>query len=67
MDRQPCPHRIYDDLAIGFTMGTCMGGLFHFVKGAKNAPRGERFRNAMVSMGTRGPVIGGTFKEINTQ
>jgi import inner membrane translocase subunit TIM17 len=61
MDRQPCPHRIFDDLAIGFTMGTCCGGLFHFVRGAKNAPRGEIWRSAFTSMQTRGPVIGGNF------
>ena len=38
-----------------------MGGIFHFVKGAKNAPRGERLKGAYLHMRQRGPVIGGNF------
>jgi import inner membrane translocase subunit TIM17 len=61
MDRQPCPHRIYDDLGIGFTMGCVIGGVFHFVKGLKNSPSGQRFNGALVHMRQRGPVMGGNF------
>ena len=61
MERQPCPERIYDDLGVGFTMGTVMGGIFHYLKGAKNAPRGERLRGGFEAMRQRGPVIGGNF------
>ena len=38
-----------------------MGGAFHLIKGAKNAPRGERLSGAFAAMRQRGPVIGGNF------
>jgi len=60
-DRQPCPHRIYDDLGIGFTMGGVMGSIWHLGKGAYNAPKGERLAGAVTGMKSRGPVLGGNF------
>ena len=42
-------------------IGGIGGGLWHFLKGFRNSPRGERFRGAITSMKTRAPVIGGNF------
>ncbi|KAL9651669.1 hypothetical protein ABK040_001613 [Willaertia magna] len=61
MDRQPCPHRIYDDLGIGFTMGGVVGGIWNFGKGYYNAPKGEKLSGCITTMKTRGPVLGGNF------
>jgi import inner membrane translocase subunit TIM17 len=61
MERQPCPYRIYDDLGIGFTLGSVGGAVFHLIKGAKNAPRGERLSGAFAAIRQRAPVIGGNF------
>lgn len=38
--REPCPHRILDDLGGAFGMGAVGGGLWYFGKGAYNAPKG---------------------------
>ncbi|KAL0476519.1 mitochondrial import inner membrane translocase subunit TIM17 [Acrasis kona] len=60
-ERNPCPYRVYEDVSVGFMMGTVLGSGFHFLKGVKNGARGERFRNGMLSMQARGPVLGGVF------
>lgn len=61
MDRKPCPFRVYEDLGVGFTMGCTMGGIFHFIKGARYAPRGDRLTGAYAAMKQRGPIVGGNF------
>ena len=38
--REPCPHRILDDLGGAFAMGAVGGGIVHLCKGAYNSPRG---------------------------
>ena len=40
-ERDPCPHRILDDIGGAFSMGAIGGGLWHSVKGARNAAKGE--------------------------
>ncbi|KAF9606672.1 hypothetical protein IFM89_027716 [Coptis chinensis] len=40
--REPCPDRILDDLGGAFSMGCVGGSVFHFIKGAKNSPLGDR-------------------------
>jgi len=51
--REPCPDRIVEDLGSAFGMG-CIGGfIWHFVKGYRNSPKGERLGGAMFSAKTR--------------
>ena len=38
--REPCPHRIFDDVGGAFAMGAVGGVFVNLVKGAYNSPRG---------------------------
>lgn len=59
--REPCPDRIVEDMGGAFGMG-CIGGfIWHFVKGARNSPRGVILQNAFYSARSRAPVLGGNF------
>lgn len=42
-------------------MGAVGGSIFHFIKGARNSPQGERLRGAMYAAKARAPVLGGSF------
>lgn len=44
--REPCPWRILDDSGGAFIMGAIGGGIFHSIKGFRNAPVG--FNRKMV-------------------
>jgi len=59
----PCPHRIIDDMGSAFAMGCIGGGLWHGVKGFRNAPRGFRMRSygSLRAIQSRSPVLGGNF------
>ena len=57
--REPCPHRILDDLGGAFAMGACGGGLVHLVKGAYNSPRGYLVQGAVEAIKREAPRIGG--------
>ena len=59
--REPCPYRIIDDVGGAFAMGCIGGGIWHFFKGARNSPRGERLAGALSSAKMRAPVLGGNF------
>ncbi|KAI9168601.1 translocase of the inner membrane [Blastocladiella emersonii ATCC 22665] len=59
--RDPCPWVILNDAGGAFAMGAIGGAGLHFIKGARNAPRGERFAGAISSMKARAPVTGGGF------
>ncbi|KAJ3350951.1 hypothetical protein AMAG_13055 [Allomyces macrogynus ATCC 38327] len=59
--RDPCPWNVLNDAGGAFAMGAIGGGMWHFVKGARNAPRGERFPGAISAMKARAPVLGGNF------
>ena len=59
--REPCPYRIIDDVGGAFAMGCIGGGVWHFFKGARNSPRGERLSGALSSAKMRAPVLGGNF------
>ena len=59
-ERDPCPHRILDDIGGAFSMGAIGGGVWHVVKGARNSPRGERLIGSVTAVRARVPVIGGT-------
>ena len=45
--REPCPHRIIDDIGGAFGMGAVGGGVWHLVKGLKNSPSGYRMQGAL--------------------
>ena len=38
--REPCPHRILDDIGGAFGMGAVGGGIWNFGKGMYNSPKG---------------------------
>jgi mitochondrial import inner membrane translocase subunit TIM17 len=59
--REPCPDRIVEDLGGAFGMGAIGGFLWHFVKGARNSPKGDRFHGALFAGRTRAPILGGNF------
>lgn len=42
-------------------MGAIGGTIWHFVKGARNSPRGARFMGAIDNVKLRAPVTGGNF------
>lgn len=59
--REPCPDRIVEDLGGAFGMGAVGGFIWHFVKGARNSPAGDRFQGALYSARNRAPILGGNF------
>mmetsp|Transcript_38810 Transcript_38810/g.77330 ORF Transcript_38810/g.77330 Transcript_38810/m.77330 type:complete len:207 (-) Transcript_38810:402-1022(-) len=59
--REPCPDRIVEDLGGAFGMGAVGGFIWHFVKGARNSPQGDRWAGAMYSARSRAPILGGNF------
>mmetsp|Transcript_140610 Transcript_140610/g.341622 ORF Transcript_140610/g.341622 Transcript_140610/m.341622 type:complete len:187 (-) Transcript_140610:77-637(-) len=61
MEREPCPYRIVDDIGGAFLMGAVGGGLWHSVKGARNAPAGYRLAGSVQAVKIRAPVLGGNF------
>jgi len=60
-ERDPCPHRIFDDIGGAFAMGAIGGGVWNSVKGARNSPRGERLLGSVTAVKARAPIIGGNF------
>jgi len=60
-ERDPCPHRILDDIGGAFAMGAIGGGVWNSVKGARNSPRGERLLGSIMAVRARAPVLGGNF------
>lgn len=59
--REPCPHRIVDDVGGAFSMGAIGGTIWHFFKGARNSPRGERLIGAVDAVKIRAPALAGSF------
>eukprot|EP00475_Leptophrys_vorax_P003794 TRINITY_DN12217_c0_g2_i1.p1 TRINITY_DN12217_c0_g2~~TRINITY_DN12217_c0_g2_i1.p1 ORF type:complete len:282 (+),score=-27.73 TRINITY_DN12217_c0_g2_i1:69-914(+) len=59
--REPCPDRILDDVGGAFAMGALGGSAWHFIRGAKNSPRGERLLGGTQAVRLNGPRIGGSF------
>lgn len=60
-EREPCPHRIIDDLGGAFAFGVLGGTIFHGFKGARNSPRGERFSGAVIAVQGNARRLGGSF------
>ena len=59
--REPCPHRILDDLGGAFAMGAVGGGIVHLCKGAYNSPRGYVMQGGIEAIRREAPRIGGSF------
>lgn len=59
LEAVPCPQRIADDMGSAFSMGALGGGVWHFGKGLKNSPRGDRLRGGYQQMSLRAPTLGG--------
>ena len=59
--REPCPHRILDDLGGAFAMGAIGGGVVHLCKGAYNSPRGYILQGGLEAIRREAPRIGGSF------
>jgi len=59
--REPCPDRIVEDLGGAFGMGAIGGFIWHFAKGFRNSPQGDRFTGAMYFARNRAPILGGNF------
>jgi import inner membrane translocase subunit TIM17 len=59
--REPCPDRILDDIGGAFSMGAVGGSAFHFKKGMKNSPKGERLMGGTQAVRLNAPRIGGSF------
>ena len=60
-DREPCPFRVYEDMGSAFCLGAVGGGLWHFVKGYRNAPRHARLAGGLTAARVRAPILGGNF------
>jgi import inner membrane translocase subunit TIM17 len=58
--REPCPDRILDDIGGAFSMGAVGGSAFHFIKGIKNSPKGERLIGGTQAVRLSAPRIGGS-------
>lgn len=59
--REPCPDRILDDIGGAFSMGAVGGSAWHFIRGMKNSPRGERMLGGAQAVRINAPRIGGSF------
>ncbi|MCO5553019.1 hypothetical protein L7F22_006539 [Adiantum nelumboides] len=59
--REPCPDRILDDMGGAFGMGAVGGSVFHFLKGMKNSPNGERLLGGAQAVRMNAPRVGGSF------
>lgn len=57
------PWRIVDDCGGAFTMGAIGGGMFHAIKGFRNAPSGmsHRMKGSLTSLKTGARQLGGSF------
>lgn len=60
-NREPCPDRITDDMGGALGMGIVGGSVYHFMRGIRNSPRGERVRGGMVGARMNALRVGGSF------
>lgn len=60
-EREPCPYRIFEDMGSAFLLGAVGGGVWHFFKGYRNAPKHARWGGALTAARMRSPILGGNF------
>lgn len=53
------PVVILNDFGGAFAMGAVGGTLWHGIKGARNAPRGDRIISSLNAIKARAPILGG--------
>ncbi|KAI3915356.1 hypothetical protein MKX01_035615 [Papaver californicum] len=58
-DISPCLHIIVDGAGCGFAIGAVGGGIYYFVKGLYNSPKGERFIGGAQAFRLNSPRLGG--------
>jgi hypothetical protein len=46
-------------------MGSIGGGIWHYFKGIRNAPKGERLRGGITSVKARAPIVGGEYHPLD--
>ena len=61
LNRDPCPWRVVDDCGGAFGFGLGGGLVYHFFGGLRNAPKGQRFREAVSRVKARVPILAGSF------
>lgn len=61
VDREPCPYRIVDDAGGAFVFGLVGGSVWHLFGGIRNAPKGQRWVQAVSRVRARVPITGGSF------
>jgi len=59
--REPCPHRILDDIGGAYAMGAIGGGVWHFGKGLYGGPRNGRLKHAATAVRMNSLRLGGSF------
>ncbi|KAK3259955.1 hypothetical protein CYMTET_31069 [Cymbomonas tetramitiformis] len=59
--RDPCPHRIIDDVGGAFGMGAVGGGLWNLVRGSMNSYKGARIAGGLEAVRREAPRLGGSF------
>jgi mitochondrial import inner membrane translocase subunit TIM17 len=59
--REPCPHRIFDDIGGAFAMGVVGGGAVNLLKGFYNSPKGHVIAGGCEAVRREAPKIGGSF------
>jgi import inner membrane translocase subunit TIM17 len=60
-DDDPCPGRILADTGGGFAVGAVGGSVFHFIKGFRASPNGERVAGGAQALRMNAPRVGGAF------
>lgn len=60
-EREPCPFRIFEDMGSAFLLGAVGGGMWHFIKGYRNAPKSARLAGGFAAARIRAPILGGNF------
>ena len=54
-------YRVFEDMGSAFCLGAVGGGLWHFVKGYRNAPKHARLAGGLSAARVRAPILGGNF------
>merc|ERR1711991_802944 len=60
-EREPCPVRVMGDVGGGFGIGIIGGTIWHSIKGAKQAPKGEKWMGMLFNVAKRAPRTGLAF------
>ncbi|CAE6417208.1 unnamed protein product [Rhizoctonia solani] len=59
------PYVILNETGSGFAIGAIGGGIWHGIKGARNAPRGLRLQGAIHGIKSRSPAVAGYRQKVD--